>query len=67
MEQVSSAVGGVMGAAAPGQLPRDENQESCLRKGMMKKELVPSQNAAADDLLHIAKFSRLKDFTNRLQ
>ena len=63
MEHVSSAVGGVMGGAAPGQLPSDENQVSCLRKG--KKDLGPSQNAAADDLCVMMQRAHTKDPTSK--
>lgn len=60
VERVSSAVAGVMSAAAPGQLPQDENQVSCLRKGKMK-DAGPSQNAAADDLFVMMQRAHTED------
>ena len=50
-----------MGAAAPGQLPRDENQVLCMRKGKMKKDLGPSKNAAADDLFVMMQRAHTED------
>ena len=59
VEEVSSEVGGVLSAIAPGQLPRNELQVSNLKR--KEKFSGTSENTAADDLFAIMQQAHTQD------
>ena len=58
VDQVSSDVGGILGASAPGELPRNELQVSTQKKGKVSGALA---STAADDLFAIMQQAHTQD------
>ena len=54
-------MGGVVGASAPGQLPRDEMQVTNVRRSMKGKKRGSGPNADADDLFVIMQQAHTED------